>query len=135
MPSTEVTPAADVMVRHLAARDWDAVQQLHQRLNEHDTYLRFFVVRAAHLDELAATLCLQNPDHCALGAFIDGALVGVANYISLDDVTGTTPTTVEFALVVDHDHQGSQMHPDVDLQPDGDGGRIPSGTLLLTGRP
>ncbi|CAG7639759.1 GNAT family N-acetyltransferase [Rhodococcus opacus] len=105
MTGTTVTPAAVVRIRRLNAEDRDAVQRLHQRLNEHDTYLRFFALRPTHLRELATALCLQDAGHCALGAFIGGSLVGVANYIALAQVAGTAPVEVEFAIVVDHDHQ------------------------------
>ncbi|WP_213572857.1 GNAT family N-acetyltransferase [Rhodococcus sp. USK13] len=93
---------ADVTVRRLLADDHDAVRRLHERLDEHDRYMRFFAVRPAHLAELAESLCRQDPAHYALGAFVGDTLVGVANYVSLDADVDAAPSVVEFALVVDH---------------------------------
>jgi GNAT superfamily N-acetyltransferase len=74
-------------------------------MDQHDAYLRFFGARPKHLEDLAESLCLQDPRHCALGAFIGGILVGVANYVSPAHQLDNDSTPVEFALVVDHEYQ------------------------------
>ncbi|UOT01033.1 GNAT family N-acetyltransferase [Rhodococcus opacus] len=94
-----------VVVRSLRPTDRDDVQSLHERMDQHDAYLRFFGARPTHLGDLAASLCRQDPGHCALGAYIGGVLVGVANYVSPVHQLDNDSPLVEFALVVDHNYQ------------------------------
>ncbi len=89
----------------LRPTDRDDVQSLHERMDQHDAYLRFFGARPTHLGDLAASLCRQDPGHCALGAYIGGVLVGVANYVSPVHQLDNDAPLVEFALVVDHNYQ------------------------------
>jgi len=81
----------------LGPADADPVLALHQRLSEHDRYLRFF----SSSDYGAAKACAMmtrpdGADHAAIGASLDGTLIGVAHYEVLDD-----PTVAEMALAVD----------------------------------
>jgi hypothetical protein len=71
-----------VVVCSLRPTDRIDVQDLHERMDQHDAYLRFFGARPKHLEDLAESLCRQDPGRCAVGAFIGGILVGVANYVS-----------------------------------------------------
>lgn len=57
-----------VVVRSLRPTDRDDVQSLHERMDQHDAYLRFFGARPTHLGgDLAASLCGKTPGiaHCA----------------------------------------------------------------------
>ncbi|MDT2007595.1 GNAT family N-acetyltransferase [Rhodococcus opacus] len=103
MRAHSLTP--DVVVRYLAPTDRDDVQDLHERMDGHDAYMRFFGARPKHLEDLAESLCRQDHGHCALGAFVGGAMVGVANYVSPADQPDSNSPLVEFALVVDHEYQ------------------------------
>lgn len=94
----------DLTVRYLAAGDRDQVRRLHEQMSERDAYMRFFGSLPRKLEDLVATLCLQDATHGAVGAFAGASLVGVANYV----VTGTNAAGLlgaEFALVVVHDLQ------------------------------
>ena len=94
-----------VVVRYLDSTDGAAVQDLHERMDQHDSYMRFFGARPKHFEDLAESLCRQDREHCALGAFVGGTLVGVANYVRPADQAGADAPLVEFAMVVDHDYQ------------------------------
>ena len=86
-----------VRIRVLGSSDMDIVLQLHQRMSEHDTYLRFFGIARGFLHTIAERIT-RSPDakHVALGAYLDDVLVGVAHYETLAD-----PHVAEIALVVD----------------------------------
>ncbi|GCE43638.1 acyl-CoA synthetase (NDP forming type) [Rhodococcus wratislaviensis] len=103
MVSTFSRSPAGLVVRPLRTADHEAVRRLHERLNAYDTYMRFFTVCPAHLAALAEAICVADPRHYGLGAFVDGTLVGVANYVALD--AGDASEEVEFALVVDDDYR------------------------------
>jgi len=102
MVSTFSRSPAGLVVRPLDTADHEAVRRLHERLNEYDTYMRFFTVYPAHLAALAEAICVADPSLYALGAFVDGTLAGVANYVALD--VGDAPAEIEFALVVDDEY-------------------------------
>jgi acyl-CoA synthetase (NDP forming)/GNAT superfamily N-acetyltransferase len=95
-----LTDGKVALVRRLTPADTEAVRVLHQLLPEHDTYLRFFTIRAPRLDAFAEHLTSQDVRHATLGAFLDGALTGVATYEVVAD-----PTEAEVALAVDHRQQ------------------------------
>ncbi|MFD6066925.1 bifunctional acetate--CoA ligase family protein/GNAT family N-acetyltransferase [Amycolatopsis lurida] len=82
-----------VTVRRLRTEDFDAVLNLHQRLDERDRYLRFFTAHPGRLD-LLSRLAIDGP---GIGAFRGDELIGIAHYRpwSEDD-------SAEIALVVDH---------------------------------
>ena len=87
-----------VSLRQLTTADGAAVLHLHEQLPERDRYLRFFTLGSAHLAAFATRLTTADDAHRgALGAFVDGALVGVAHYEVLDD-----PAEAEVALAVNH---------------------------------
>ncbi|MTD54593.1 bifunctional acetate--CoA ligase family protein/GNAT family N-acetyltransferase [Amycolatopsis pithecellobii] len=85
-----------VLVRPLRPSDTAAVLALHQGLDEHDRYLRFFGA-PGRLDQLSARIAGEpGPRHGAVGAFRQNRLVGVAHFeVSAD------PTEAEVALAVD----------------------------------
>lgn len=84
-----------ISLRRLHAGDAEAVVALHQHLSDHDRYFRFFTAHPAHLDELANKLIQPNDGQCALGAFDDDRLIGVASYTVRAD-----PAAAEIAIVV-----------------------------------
>jgi acyl-CoA synthetase (NDP forming)/GNAT superfamily N-acetyltransferase len=86
------------LIRQLDASDTAVVLRLHEQLPERDRYLRFFTLGSAHLAAFATRLTTTDDAHQgALGAFVDGELIGVAHYEVLDD-----PAEAEVALVVNH---------------------------------
>ena len=90
------TVGPDLVIRPLEPQDHDAVQALHEHLTARDTYLRFFPVAPLHIEGLAEMLCRQDETHVSRGAFVDGALVAVANYtvvtIGLDGSAAEWPS-------------------------------------------
>ncbi len=89
-------------VRCLGTHDAGEVQRLHARLDQHDSYMRWFGPQPKQLSAFADQLCECNDRRCALGAFVGEELVGVGSFVVLD---GVSPTTVEFALVVARDER------------------------------
>jgi RimJ/RimL family protein N-acetyltransferase len=89
---------AEVFVRRLNGRDVDAVIQLHQRLTDHEQYLRFFVTHPAYLETFASKVVQCNDKQCALGAFDSDGLIGVANYVLSGE-----PGVAEVAVAVAHE--------------------------------
>ncbi|MFK0246063.1 GNAT family N-acetyltransferase [Amycolatopsis azurea] len=82
-----------VTVRRLRAEDFEAVLDLHRRLDERDRYLRFFTAHPGRLD-LLSRLAIEGP---GLGAFRGDDLIGIAHYRPWSD-----GDAAEVALVVDH---------------------------------
>lgn len=86
-----------VVIRVIGEADGEAVLSLHTRLSEHDRYLRFFGGGTRILDPITRRIVrAQDGTHAAVGAWLDGRLVGVAHY---ETMPGST--TAEVALVVD----------------------------------
>jgi acyl-CoA synthetase (NDP forming)/GNAT superfamily N-acetyltransferase len=93
-----LTDGRIVSIRQLVSSDTAVVLHLHERLPDRDRYLRFFTLGPARLAAFAVRLTTADDAHRgALGAFIDGELIGVAHYEVLDD-----PAKAEIALVVNH---------------------------------
>ncbi|WP_227999615.1 GNAT family N-acetyltransferase [Nocardia australiensis] len=65
-------------------------------------YFRFFGQLPKNLTHIAAEISKTDQKHCAVGVFIDGRLIGMANYILLH---GSRPA--EVAMVVAHEDQQS----------------------------
>lgn len=91
-----------VTVRRLRAEDFDAVLNLHQRLDERDRYLRFFTAHPGRLD-LLSRLAIEGP---GIGAFRGDELIGIAHYRP-----GSADDAAEVALVVDHAAQAHGSAP------------------------
>lgn len=86
-----------VLIRPLTPSDAPAVAGLHRAFDQRDSYLRFFGPAPAQLDRLAESIAAETgPTHASAGAFLEGRLIGVANYESLAD-----PGIAELALAVD----------------------------------
>lgn len=88
-----------VTVRELTPSDVTEVCALHACLSEKDRYLRFFGTTTTHVLERFAARIARGADagNLALGAYLDDALVGVANY----EVLTGDHTGAEVALAVD----------------------------------
>jgi RimJ/RimL family protein N-acetyltransferase len=87
---------AVISIRRLSPRDYDEVVALEIALKER--YLRFFTVHPAYVGEWALSLTAPKAGVIALGAFESGELIGVANYVELDQ-----PGRAEIAVVVAHE--------------------------------
>ncbi|GAA3434060.1 hypothetical protein GCM10018954_036640 [Kutzneria kofuensis] len=88
------------VIRQLRTADGPAVRELHDGLSERDTYLRFFTLRPARLPQFVDRLVSDVARRAAIGAFVDGGLVGVASYeVAADAVTA------DIAVVVAHHMQ------------------------------
>ncbi|HEV8557655.1 MAG TPA: GNAT family N-acetyltransferase [Actinophytocola sp.] len=86
-----------VQVREPRPEDEAEMLDLHARLSERDHYLRFFGPTSG-LDLVARRITrADGGSHAALGAWLDGVLIGVANY----EVLRTDLAAAEIALVVD----------------------------------
>jgi GNAT superfamily N-acetyltransferase len=87
-----------VSLRRLGADDAEAGVALHQHLTDHDRYYRFFTLNPVELDQLVRKLIEPGNGQCALGAFDEDRLIGVASYTASDD-----PSVAEIAIVVAHE--------------------------------
>lgn len=91
-----LTDGVQIEIRRLGAADLDAVRELHEGLCEESLYLRFFGLNRAMAGEVARRVCrTDGSDHAALGAWLHGDLVGVAEY----EPTGV-PGEAEVAMAV-----------------------------------
>ena len=91
-----LTDGTQVEIRRLGEADREAVRDLHRGLREESLYLRFFGLNRAVAEQVAARVCrADGAGHAALGAWLHGELVGVAEYEPTD-----VPGEAEFAMVV-----------------------------------
>ncbi|MFC4049313.1 GNAT family N-acetyltransferase [Actinomadura syzygii] len=91
-----LTDGTQVEIRRLDATDRDAVCELHGGLSEESLYLRFFGLNRGMASAVAGRVCRPDgDDHAALGAWLDGDLVGVAEYEPTD-----VPGEAEVAMAV-----------------------------------
>src|SRR6266508_6844618 len=74
-----------VGLRELFPADEADVLDLHRRLSERDHYLRFFSPTVPLGDVARRITRAADGKHAALGAYLDGALIGVANYEVVPD--------------------------------------------------
>jgi acyl-CoA synthetase (NDP forming)/RimJ/RimL family protein N-acetyltransferase len=92
---------ATAEIRPAAARDFDAVLQLHRAMSPENMYFRFFSMSPAAADGEARRICReQAPDHVALLAWLAGELVGVASY----ETAGSSGAAEIAFAVADHAH-------------------------------
>lgn len=105
LPATDVEGRLhqnpDLLIRAVDAGDAPAVRALHEQMDEHDAYLRFFGGSPNNLDRLVDLLCRRDDRHVGLGAFVSDTLVGMANYIVPDTVDEDGPAG-DCAVVVAH---------------------------------
>ncbi|PXY36980.1 acyl-CoA synthetase [Prauserella flavalba] len=70
-----------VLLRPLTEKDAPAVRALHEALDDHDRYLRFFGAAPGDLAALAERMSTEpDPTRAAMGAFLHGRLIGVGSY-------------------------------------------------------
>ncbi|HEY5852694.1 MAG TPA: GNAT family N-acetyltransferase [Aldersonia sp.] len=86
--------------RPLTADDEPAVRDLYREMANEDTHFRYIGRPPSDYDAIARALTTNDSRHGALGAFVDGDLVGAANFLVLE------MKTAEVAIVVEHDAQG-----------------------------
>lgn len=84
-----VTTTPTPTIRQLGPRDADALLALHAEIGDEDSYFRFLQPRPRDLPKVAESLALGHTEQCAVGAFLDDQLLGVANYVLVDDVADT----------------------------------------------
>ncbi|MBA2324351.1 MAG: GNAT family N-acetyltransferase [Pseudonocardiales bacterium] len=84
------------LLRLLRPYDRDAVLRLHQQLDEHDRYFRFFGPLPTNVSDLVDAMTAPvDAGHGSAGVFVGAQPLGVANYAVLAD-----PTEAEIALAV-----------------------------------
>jgi len=84
-----------VVVRRLDPTDAAAVRALHEGLGEEGSYFRFLGSRPARLGEFASRMVAGGDNGVAAGAFSEGELLGVANFVPLP---GTPDAEVAMAV-------------------------------------
>ncbi|MGW6621943.1 GNAT family N-acetyltransferase [Nocardia sp. NPDC055002] len=94
------TATSSIVVRRLRPTDRDSVRELHAGLDRTDGCFRFFAPSSKDLDRVVGSIASNDRTHCAVGAFLDNRLVGVANFVVLDD-----DVSAEIAVVVAADQQ------------------------------
>jgi GNAT superfamily N-acetyltransferase len=91
-----LTDGQVVLLRTLDPSDQDAVLGLHEGLDDHDRYFRFFGPLPLRVNDLVFAMTAPvNVHHGSMGAFLDNHLLGVAYYETLAD-----STRAEVALAV-----------------------------------
>ncbi|GAA2128483.1 hypothetical protein GCM10009727_19140 [Actinomadura napierensis] len=91
-----LTDGTQAEIRRLVETDREAVCALHRELSDESLYRRFFGLNRAMADRIAEQVC--RPDgsgHAALGAWLSGELVGIAEYEPSD-----TDGEAEIAMAV-----------------------------------
>ena len=89
---------SEVCVRRLGDGDTEAVTELHQKLTDREQFLRFFVFHPKNLEKYAREMVECSEKQCSLGAFEFGHLIGVANYVVMND-----SDVAEMAVAVAHE--------------------------------
>lgn len=86
-------------VRPLDAGDLEELRRLHREMPERDRYFRFFTLHLSPAIEKFLCTLVSGPDAhmLALGAFVDGRLIGVGDFVVL-----ATVEQAEVAFVVEH---------------------------------
>ncbi|MBO2455200.1 GNAT family N-acetyltransferase [Actinomadura barringtoniae] len=98
---------AQVEIRQPMSDDHEAVRALHEGLSTESHYLRFFGFNRRVAEEVAKRICREpDPDHGALGAWLDGRLVGVAEYETYEAHGAAEIAEVALAVADDMHHRG-----------------------------
>ncbi|GAA3939006.1 bifunctional GNAT family N-acetyltransferase/acetate--CoA ligase family protein [Actinomadura viridis] len=105
-----LTDGTQVQIRQPAPEDHDAVRRLHAGLSAESLYLRFFGLNREMAGRIADRICGEDRSGGgALGAWLRGRLVGVAQYEPIGgDGGGEGGPEAEFAMAVAEDmrHRG-----------------------------
>jgi GNAT superfamily N-acetyltransferase len=94
------TAYGDVVLRCLTPADAHHMADLVDRMSPHSRYLRYFRLMSSFPPSDIERFVAAGPHHRAVGAFDDGALVGVAQYFR----SATWPGHAEIALEVADTH-------------------------------
>ncbi|MFI7530154.1 GNAT family N-acetyltransferase [Nocardia salmonicida] len=89
------TATSSVTFRDLRPSDRDSLLELHADLEGTDSYFRSFAPPPEDLDRVVGSIASNDRTRCAVGAFLDDRVVGVANFVVLDD-----GVSAELAMVV-----------------------------------
>jgi acyl-CoA synthetase (NDP forming)/GNAT superfamily N-acetyltransferase len=93
-----------VEIRHAGPQDAAAVREMYAAMSPDSIYRRFFSVSPRAGEQEARRLCREpGPDHEALGAWLDGRLVGVASY---EATAGPGVAEIAFAVPDDMHRRG-----------------------------
>ena len=96
---------ATVEIRPARPDDFDAVQDVHQKMSRDNLYLRFFSLSPVAGERAAGRICREPaPDHASLLAVLDGEVVGYGSYEELGG--GYPAAEVAFAVVDDVHNRG-----------------------------
>jgi acyl-CoA synthetase (NDP forming)/GNAT superfamily N-acetyltransferase len=88
---------AMIQIRAVRQEDYDAVRDMHASMSADNLYLRFFTVSKLAPESEARRICREPaPDHAALLAVLDGAVIGCGSF----DRAGDDPGSAEIALAV-----------------------------------
>ena len=95
-----LTDGTTIEIRPARPGDFDAVQEMYLRMSPDNLYLRFFSMGTAAAEWEARRTCREpGPDHAALLAILDGAVVGCGSY----ELLGAGSTSAEVAMAVADD--------------------------------
>lgn len=98
------TTQPQVLIRSLEPEDAHHLAALFSRLSPESRYLRYFAPMPVLSDRLLRYLAaVDHVDHEAVGAFVDGELVGVAHSFRLRE----DPTRADISVEVADEHQRS----------------------------
>src|ERR1700739_3093135 len=76
-----LSDGSTVEIRPARPQDADDIRQMHQQMSPDNAYFRFFSFSPQAPEREAQRLARpEGPDHAALLARLDGALIGVASY-------------------------------------------------------
>lgn len=98
------TAATDVRIAPLTPADLDEVEELHRRCSADSRYRRYFSSMPTVRRDVIAPLLEVGQGRVALGAWVEGRLVGMGNGCPVDTANGGT--SVELAALVDDAHHG-----------------------------
>jgi acyl-CoA synthetase (NDP forming)/RimJ/RimL family protein N-acetyltransferase len=97
-----LTDGTTVLIRQARPQDEDAVRQMHAAMSPDNVYLRFFSISPMAADREAKRVTRPlSDDHCALLAWLNDQLIGVASY----EPDGK-PGIAEIAFAVSDDMHG-----------------------------
>lgn len=95
--------SGDVVVRVLQPDDRVEIGRLFKRMSVRSRYMRYFApLRTLPNSTLQQLAAIDHVRHEAVGAFVDGALIGASHYI----VSADDSTSAEISVEVADRHQG-----------------------------
>jgi GNAT superfamily N-acetyltransferase len=98
------TAATELRIAPLTMADLDEVEELHRRCSAASRYYRYFSSMPTVRRDVIAPMLEPGHGQVALGAWLQGRLVGMGNGCPVDAADGGT--CVELAALVEDTHQG-----------------------------